>query len=66
MIAFGDAPNDLAMLRWDGRGVAVANAHPEVLQAVDVVAPSNQDDGVARTLERLLDGAESSGRPAPR
>jgi len=62
-MAFGDAPNDLAMLRWAGRGVAVANAHPDVLQAVDVVAPSNQDDGVARTLERLLDGAAPEWEP---
>jgi hypothetical protein len=53
-----EAPNDLAVLRWAGRGVAMANAHPEVLEAVALVAPSNQDDGVARMLERLLDGAE--------
>ncbi|WP_344007752.1 HAD family hydrolase, partial [Isoptericola halotolerans] len=29
--AFGDMPNDLPMLRWAGRGIAVANAHPDVL-----------------------------------
>jgi len=33
VIAFGDMPNDLPMLVWAGHGVAVANAHPEVLGA---------------------------------
>jgi HAD superfamily hydrolase (TIGR01484 family) len=53
VVAFGDMPNDLAMLRWAGRGVAVANAHPDVLAAVDEVTASNDDDGVAQVLERL-------------
>ena len=56
VVAFGDAPNDLAMLAWAGLGVAVANAHPSVLAMADEVAASNDDDGVARTLERLLAG----------
>jgi hydroxymethylpyrimidine pyrophosphatase-like HAD family hydrolase len=52
--AFGDMPNDLPMLRWAGRGHAVANAHPEVLATADAVVASNDDDGVARVLESLL------------
>jgi HAD superfamily hydrolase (TIGR01484 family) len=54
VVAFGDMPNDLPMLRFAGLGVAVANAHPEVLAEANEVAPSNDDDGVARTIERLL------------
>jgi Cof subfamily protein (haloacid dehalogenase superfamily) len=54
VVAFGDAPNDLPMLRWAGRGIAVANAHPAVLAAVQEIAPSNEDDGVAAILEQLL------------
>lgn len=54
VVAFGDMPNDLAMLRWAGHGVAVANAHPEVLAVVDEVTASNDDDGVAQVLERLF------------
>ena len=54
VVAFGDMPNDLPMLAWAGRGVAVANAHPEVLAAVDHVTASNDDDGVAQVLESLL------------
>ena len=53
VVAFGDAPNDLPMLQWAGRGIAVANAHPAVLAAVDEVVPSNEDDGVAVILEQL-------------
>lgn len=56
-VAFGDMPNDLDMLTWAGRGLAVANAHPMVLAAADAVVGANDDDGVAAELERLLDGA---------
>jgi Cof subfamily protein (haloacid dehalogenase superfamily) len=52
VVAFGDMPNDLPMLAWAGTGVAVANAHPSVLAAVDEVTASNDDDGVALVLER--------------
>lgn len=55
-MAFGDMPNDAPMLRWAGRGVAVANAHPEAVEAADMRAASNMEDGVAQTLERLLAG----------
>ena len=54
VIAFGDMPNDLPMLAWAGRSVAVSNAHPDVLAAVDEVTASNDDDGVAVVLERLF------------
>jgi Cof subfamily protein (haloacid dehalogenase superfamily) len=52
VVAFGDMPNDLPMLSWAGTGVAVANAHPEVLAAADEVCASNDDDGVADFLSR--------------
>lgn len=53
VLALGDYPNDLPMLAWAGRGVAVANAHPEVLAAADEVTASNDEDGVALVLETL-------------
>jgi Cof subfamily protein (haloacid dehalogenase superfamily) len=56
VVAFGDMPNDLPMLGWAGHAVAVANAHPHVLDAADEVTASNDDDGVARVVERLLEG----------
>jgi Cof subfamily protein (haloacid dehalogenase superfamily) len=54
VIAFGDMPNDLPMLEWAGHGVAVANAHPDVLAAADEVTADNDHAGVARVLERLF------------
>ncbi|MEU8204407.1 HAD family hydrolase [Streptosporangium sp. NPDC049046] len=56
VVAFGDMPNDLPMLRWAGTSYAVANAHPEVLAAVDHVTAANNDDGVAGVLEELYKG----------
>ncbi len=53
-IAFGDMPNDLGMLRWAGRGLAVANAHETVRAAADGVVGSNDEDGVAVELEAVF------------
>ena len=52
MVAFGDMPNDIPMLRWAGLGVAMGNAHPEAKAAADEVTAPNSDDGLARVLER--------------
>ncbi len=52
VIAFGDMPNDVEMLRWADRGVAMANAHPAAKAAADEIATSNHDDGVGRVLMR--------------
>ncbi|MGH3762339.1 HAD family hydrolase [Actinophytocola sp.] len=52
VVAFGDMPNDLEMLRWSGHGVAMANAHGDVLTAADEVTARNSEDGVAQILER--------------
>jgi hydroxymethylpyrimidine pyrophosphatase-like HAD family hydrolase len=52
VIAFGDMPNDLEMLRWAGHGVAMGNAHQDALDAADEVTTSNDEDGVAQLLER--------------
>jgi Cof subfamily protein (haloacid dehalogenase superfamily) len=54
VVAFGDYPNDVPMLAWSGLGVAVANAHAETLAVADEVTASNDDDGVAIVLERLI------------
>jgi Cof subfamily protein (haloacid dehalogenase superfamily) len=63
-VAFGDYPNDLPMLEWAGRSIAPANAHPDVLARVDEVTESNDDDGVALAIERLLTHGGSADSPA--
>ncbi len=55
VIAFGDMPNDIPMLQWAGTGIAVANAHTQVIAYADYVTFSNEEDGVARTLEQFLE-----------
>ncbi|BBX28730.1 HAD family hydrolase [Mycolicibacterium alvei] len=52
VVTFGDMPNDVPMLSWAGRGVAMGNAHDEALAAADEVTVTNAEDGVARVLER--------------
>jgi Cof subfamily protein (haloacid dehalogenase superfamily) len=54
VVAFGDMPNDLAMLGWAGTSYAVANAHPAVLAATARRTAANEDDGVARVIERIV------------
>jgi Cof subfamily protein (haloacid dehalogenase superfamily) len=53
VLAFGDMLNDVPMLAWAGHGVAVANAHAELLAVADEVTASNDEDGVALVLERI-------------
>ena len=53
-VSFGDDLVDIAMLRESGRGVAVANANPDVLKIADEICPSNNDDGVAQWVENNL------------
>jgi hydroxymethylpyrimidine pyrophosphatase-like HAD family hydrolase len=52
VVAFGDMPNDVPMLQWAGLGVAMGNAHPDAVAAANEVTASNDDDGLARVLER--------------
>lgn len=54
VVAFGDMPNDLPMLVRAGHGVAMGNAHPEVLAAAAEITTPNTDDGLARVLERIF------------
>ncbi|GAA1391851.1 HAD family hydrolase [Luteococcus peritonei] len=52
--AFGDAHNDIAMLRWAGTSYAMDHADDEVKAAATGVAGDHDDDGVARTLMDLM------------
>jgi Cof subfamily protein (haloacid dehalogenase superfamily) len=64
VLAVGDSRNDVPMLRWAGIGVAMANASAEVRDAVEHTTESNDDDGVARAIERFaldeFDGEQKS------
>ena len=60
MIACGDGYNDLSMIRFAGLGVAMENAVLPVRNAADYITASNNDDGVARVVERFLLNSENS------
>jgi len=52
VLAIGDGRNDLEMLRWAGRGVAMGQAIDEVKEAADAVTASVADEGAAVELDR--------------
>jgi hydroxymethylpyrimidine pyrophosphatase-like HAD family hydrolase len=52
VLAFGDMPNDVPMLAWAGRAVAVGAAHASVRAVAAEGAPGPEDDGVAGVLAR--------------
>ena len=54
LIAFGDEYNDMTMIGYAGMGVAMANGEPEVKKIANYVCPSNDEDGVADTLQKFV------------
>lgn len=54
VVAFGDGQNDVSMIEWAGVGVAMANAVDEAKAASNMVTASNNDDGIALALEKIL------------
>ncbi|MGW2318533.1 Cof-type HAD-IIB family hydrolase [Streptomyces sp. NPDC001680] len=53
-MVFGDYLNDLEMLDAAEWSFAMAGAHPEVVRRARHLAPSNNDNGVLRTISRVL------------
>ena len=53
-VAFGDSENDIPMLKAAGCGIAMENGEPAVKAAADMVTRSNNSDGIAFALRRLL------------
>lgn len=54
VISFGDAENDISMLKVSGVGVAMGNAEQSVKDVADMVTLSNNEDGIACALDKLL------------
>jgi len=55
IMAFGDGLNDLKMIEWVGKGVAMQNAHSELHEHSDDTAPNHNDFGIARYLKQYFD-----------
>ncbi len=60
-VAIGDSGNDLSMIQWAGKGIAMGNATADVQAAADWVAPSVDDHGLAVVIERFLLGGDAAG-----
>lgn len=58
VVAFGDSLNDMSMLETAGLGVAMGNARQDVKERCAAVCLTNQEDGVARYVQRLLEEAK--------
>ena len=56
VMAFGDGENDREMLQWAGHGVAMANGLDSVFAIADEICPSNQEDGLAKTVAKYISG----------
>ncbi|WP_155737608.1 HAD hydrolase family protein, partial [Cutibacterium acnes] len=52
VLAIGDGNNDIEMLQWAGRGVAIGDASEQVQAAADDIAPCFEDGGTAVELGR--------------
>lgn len=54
LMVFGDGYNDITMLEFAGMGVAMGNAHADVKAHADIIAPGNDEDGIAYILEKYV------------
>ncbi len=52
VLAIGDGRNDIEMLQWAGRGVAMGQAVEEVRVVADAVTATVYDDGAAQEIDR--------------
>lgn len=53
VIAFGDGPNDIDMIKWAGLGVAMGNGHDALKHEADAVCGSTWEDGIAKFIYSL-------------
>ena len=53
IIAFGDAENDLEMIRYAGIGVAMGNGEEAVKAVADYVTADIDDDGIEKALKHF-------------
>ena len=58
-MGFGDGENDITLIRKAGIGVAMGNAEECLKAEADYITVTNDEDGVAAALEKLLWKSES-------
>jgi len=66
VLAIGDAPNDVSMLKWAGLGCCVSSGWAEALAAADEIIPPNDEDAVAYAIQTfVLKDADKPDDPPP-
>lgn len=55
VVTIGDNANDLKMITNAGLGVAMGESAPYVKQSADIIAPTNDEDGVAIIFNKIFD-----------
>ena len=54
IITMGDAGNDLHMIEYAGLGVAMGNAFEEIKKVANYITDTNENDGVAKVIEKFV------------
>lgn len=54
IIAIGDEGNDYEMIEFAGLGIAMGNANPKIKEIANYVTDSNDNDGVAKAIEKFI------------
>ena len=54
IICVGDSENDISMIQYAGLGIAMGNATEEVKMAADYITDTNENEGVAKAIERFI------------
>ena len=54
VLSIGDNPNDSSMLGFSEIAVAVENAHEDIIKLADHITSSNDEDGVAKAVEKFV------------
>ncbi|MCB2292891.1 Cof-type HAD-IIB family hydrolase [Clostridium algoriphilum] len=54
IICIGDSENDLSMIKYAGLGVAMGNADGVVKEAAQYITETNNNDGVAKAIEKFI------------
>ena len=52
--AIGDAANDIEMLEYAGLAIAMGNASEEVKAIADIVTDTNENNGVIKAIDKLI------------
>lgn len=65
ILAVGDSGNDLAMLEYAGLHAVMANGDADLIAGADIVADTNENDGVAQLLDELVAGRLTTEKGVP-